>query len=207
MKPFGSELVIGLLAIGLNYVGTFKLPSTSLLKDPVQTLSTTVPVLFVGHILLIVLSHLLRGTLHASPKAVGYGVFVTLLAIGVLHVLTVLFGAPLIEKIPNTFLFAAYLSVLTIMPCFESLQENVWTKVFLQHSPTTTSEIYAYTQAICALSGAWIGAIVLPLDWDREWQAWPISCIISTYVGHSVGVVAAFVWSSLKTLFGKKKSE
>lgn len=74
-------------------------------------------------------------------------------------------------------------------------------------SPTTTSEIYAYAQAVCALSGAWIGAIVLPLDWDRDWQAWPISCIISTYVGHSVGVLAAFVWSSVKSLFGKKKSE
>lgn len=93
------------------------------------------------------------------------------------------------------------------MPCFEALQDNVWIKVFLQHSPTTTSEIYAYAQAVCALSGAWIGAIVLPLDWDRDWQAWPISCVIATYVGHSVGVLAAFVWSSVKLIFGKKKSE
>lgn len=62
MKPFGTELVIGLLAIGLNYGATFKLPATSLLKDPVQTLSTTVPVLFVGHILLILFAHVLRGT-------------------------------------------------------------------------------------------------------------------------------------------------
>jgi phosphatidylinositol glycan class F len=93
------------------------------------------------------------------------------------------------------------------MPAFQCLYEPVWLKVFLQHSPTTTSEIYAYTQSVCALSGAWIGAIVLPLDWDREWQAWPISCVISTYVGHSVGVMAGFVWSSLKMIFGKKKSE
>lgn len=62
MKPFGTELVIGLLAIGLNYGATFKLPATSLLKDPVQTLSTTVPVLFVGHILLVLFAHILRGT-------------------------------------------------------------------------------------------------------------------------------------------------
>lgn len=62
MRPFSSELVIGLLAIALNYGTTFKLPTTSLLKDPVQTLSTTVPVLFFGHILLVALSHALRGT-------------------------------------------------------------------------------------------------------------------------------------------------
>jgi phosphatidylinositol glycan class F len=59
--------VIGLLAIALNYGVTFKLPSTSLLKDPVQTLSTTVPVLFFGHIVLVALSHALRGT---SSKAI-----------------------------------------------------------------------------------------------------------------------------------------
>lgn len=74
-------------------------------------------------------------------------------------------------------------------------------------SPTTTSEIYAYAQVVCTLTGAWIGAIVLPLDWERDWQVWPISCIISTYVGHAVGVLAAFVWSSLKGIFSKKKSE
>ncbi|KAI9361318.1 GPI biosynthesis protein Pig-F [Pilaira anomala] len=207
MKSFGTELVIGLLSIGLNYGATFKLPTTSLLKEPVPTLSTAVPALFVGHIMLIVLSNVFRGTTNKALKTVGYSILACLVSTGILHLITVLFGAPLTEKIPNTFLFSSYLSILTIMPCFEALEENVWIKVFLQHSPTTTSEIYAYTQAICALSGAWIGAIVLPLDWDRDWQAWPISCVISTYVGHSVGVLAALVWSSLKLLFGKKKSE
>lgn len=72
MKPFGTELVIGLLAVGLNYGATFKLPTTSLLKDPVQTLSTTVPVLFVGHIFLVILAHVLRGT---TNKAFVSGIF------------------------------------------------------------------------------------------------------------------------------------
>ncbi|ORE09877.1 hypothetical protein BCV72DRAFT_333370 [Rhizopus microsporus var. microsporus] len=207
MNPFGSELFVSLLAIGLNYAATFKLPATSLLKVPVTTLWTTVPILFAGHLLLVILSNLLRGTSDKALKSAFYSVLATIITTGVLHILTVLFGAPLIEKIPNTFLFAAYLSILTVMPCFQSLTDSVWIKVFLQHSPTTSSEIYAYAQAICTLSGAWIGAIVLPLDWEREWQVWPISCVISTYVGHSVGVLTAFVWSSLKIIFGKKKNE
>lgn len=62
MKPFGVELVIGALSIGLNYGATFKLTTTSLLKDPIPTLSTAVPALFLGHIMLIVLSNVLRGT-------------------------------------------------------------------------------------------------------------------------------------------------
>lgn len=66
MKPFSSELIIGLLSIGLNYGATFKLPSTSLLKDPVQTLSTAVPILFLGHVVLIVLANVLKGTTHKA---------------------------------------------------------------------------------------------------------------------------------------------
>lgn len=62
MKSFGTELVIGLLSIGLNYGATFKLPATSLLNEPVATLSTAVPILFLGHIVLIVLSNVFRGT-------------------------------------------------------------------------------------------------------------------------------------------------
>lgn len=64
MNPITSEFLIGLSAIGLNYAATFKIPTTSLLKDPVQTLSTTVPVLIVGHVVLIILSHLLKGTMN-----------------------------------------------------------------------------------------------------------------------------------------------
>ncbi|KAI9250025.1 GPI biosynthesis protein Pig-F [Sporodiniella umbellata] len=204
---FGSELITSLLAIVLNYLATFILPSTSLLKDPVATLVTTVPVLLLGHLGLLALSNFLRGTTDRFLKTALYSTISTVVATCVLHFLAVLFGAPLIERVSNTFLFAAYLSILTIMPCFQSLESSVWIKVFVHHSPSTTSEIYAYAQAICALAGAWIGAIVLPLDWERDWQVWPISCIISTYVGHSVGVLAAFVWSSLKGVFGKKKNE
>ncbi|KAG0749260.1 hypothetical protein G6F57_002524 [Rhizopus arrhizus] len=207
MKLFGSELLTSLLAVGLNYAATFILPSSSLLKDPITTLSTTVPILFVGHLLLVALSNVLRGTSYKLLKTLLYSAIASVLATSILYVLIVLFGAPLLDKIPNTFLFSAYLSILTIMPCFQSLENPVWVKVFIQHSPTTTSEIYAYAQVVCTLTGAWIGAIVLPLDWERDWQVWPISCIISTYVGHAVGVLAAFVWSSLKGIFSKKKSE
>ncbi|CEG82346.1 hypothetical protein RMATCC62417_16426 [Rhizopus microsporus] len=97
MNPFGSELFVSLLAIGLNYAATFKLPATSLLKDPVTTLWTTVPILFAGHLLLVILSNLLRGTSDKALKSAFYSVLATMITTGVLHILTVLFGAPLIE--------------------------------------------------------------------------------------------------------------
>jgi hypothetical protein len=32
--------------------------------------------------------------------------------------------------------------------------------------------------------GTWIGAIVVPLDWDRPWQRWPIPCLSSAALAH-----------------------
>ena len=35
--------------------------------------------------------------------------------------------------------------------------------------------------------GAWLGAIPIPLDWDREWQKWPITIVAGMYGGAVVG--------------------
>lgn len=35
--------------------------------------------------------------------------------------------------------------------------------------------------------GAWVGAIPIPLDWDREWQRWPVTVVTGAYVGWAVG--------------------
>jgi phosphatidylinositol glycan class F len=33
------------------------------------------------------------------------------------------------------------------------------------------------------LFGAWLGAFVIPLDWDRAWQEWPIPCASGAMLG------------------------
>ena len=38
-----------------------------------------------------------------------------------------------------------------------------------------------------ALGGAWLGAIPIPLDWDREWQKWPVTVVVGAYCGAVVG--------------------
>jgi GPI ethanolamine phosphate transferase 2/3 subunit F len=40
--------------------------------------------------------------------------------------------------------------------------------------------------------GGWLGAIPIALDWDREWQAWPITVLVGCYGG----------WAAGKTLLG-----
>jgi phosphatidylinositol glycan class F len=41
-----------------------------------------------------------------------------------------------------------------------------------------------------AVLGAWLGAVPIPLDWDRDWQRWPVTILVGLYVGHCVGAKA-----------------
>merc|ERR1712096_394402 len=40
-----------------------------------------------------------------------------------------------------------------------------------------------YCNAVGTFIGAWVGAFPIPLDWDRSWQIWPITCCIGGVVG------------------------
>ena len=35
--------------------------------------------------------------------------------------------------------------------------------------------------------GAWLGAVPIPLDWDREWQKWPVTIVTGMYMGAVIG--------------------
>ena len=39
--------------------------------------------------------------------------------------------------------------------------------------------------------GCWLAAIVLPLDWDRPWQQWPVPCVYGALLGYALGLALA----------------
>ena len=41
--------------------------------------------------------------------------------------------------------------------------------------------------ALGAILGAWFGAVPIPLDWDREWQKWPVTIVTGAYIGWAIG--------------------
>ncbi|KAJ9660722.1 Glycosylphosphatidylinositol (GPI) anchor assembly protein [Coniosporium apollinis] len=47
-----------------------------------------------------------------------------------------------------------------------------------------------YGAALGTLLGAWVGAIPIPLDWDREWQKWPVTIVTGAYIGFAAGKLA-----------------
>ena len=35
--------------------------------------------------------------------------------------------------------------------------------------------------------GGWVGAVPMALDWDRDWQAWPVTVLLGVYGGWGMG--------------------
>lgn len=89
-------------------------------------------------------------------------------------IIVILFGAPMIEKLKETSLlalqgcFLAYPAVYSVFNC--DFKVGLWKKYF-----------------IFIVLGGWFSCVVIPLDWDREWQAWPIPIVIGSYIGAFVG--------------------
>ncbi|XP_021575072.1 phosphatidylinositol-glycan biosynthesis class F protein isoform X2 [Carlito syrichta] len=47
---------------------------------------------------------------------------------------------------------------------------------------------------ISSFVGAWLGAFPIPLDWERPWQVWPISCTLGATFGYVAGLVISPLW-------------
>ncbi|KAK3596007.1 hypothetical protein CHS0354_032526 [Potamilus streckersoni] len=115
-------------------------------------------------------------------------------------VITILFGAPLTESRAETFHFAVLLSVAGTFPglmtCGVNLDE--WSRLYVLSSPEYGVEVVAYWTSLCSIFGAWLGAFPIPLDWDRPWQVWPISCVLGTLGGYIIGLILSSVHLFIK---------
>jgi len=129
-------------------------------------------------------------------KGVGFGTFV-------FYVTAVLFGAPVIELIWGTILLSALISGLVVCPVAllcTNLQEgisNACIRVYARMQPDTMFEVNLLYTGIGTLIGSWLGAIPIPLDWDRPWQAWPITIVYGALFGYTIGVLFAAFWPGM----------
>ncbi|XP_040554126.1 phosphatidylinositol-glycan biosynthesis class F protein isoform X2 [Gallus gallus] len=88
------------------------------------------------------------------------------------HAIIVLYGAPLIESVTETFLFAVLLSTFTTLQCLCLLGPNIqaWIRVFSRNGAMSIWENSLQITTTCSILGGWFGAFPIPLDWDRPWQ-------------------------------------
>ncbi|KAJ5219424.1 uncharacterized protein N7498_001523 [Penicillium cinerascens] len=122
----------------------------------------------------------------------------SLLATPILAVLLVLFGAPLTTHNPETVLCAAHMALLsaTALVYVHGVDGYVWKEVWGIARPVDP----VWGSALGTGLGAWFGAIPIPLDWDRPWQAFPITILVGAYIGYALGSLI----SRTPLLYGKR---
>jgi phosphatidylinositol glycan class F len=97
----------------------------------------------------------------------------------------VLFGAPFLTHIWHTFLCAAHLALLGLFPIFYVRGVDSQALIAVAGAYAPLDETFGGFAG--AVVGAWLGAVPIPLDWDREWQKWPVTIVVATYLGSCLG--------------------
>jgi len=129
------------------------------------------------------------------------------------------FGAPLdfepfvtSGQPQSTLSFSVLLAIYAALPALvtfgaETLDSSGLVQVFLNHGLDerelgaggescggggSVAQLLLWN-ALGAIVGAWAGALPIPLDWDRPWQTWPVTCSIGCVLGATLsGIVALF---------------
>jgi GPI ethanolamine phosphate transferase 2/3 subunit F len=104
----------------------------------------------------------------------------------IIHLIVILFGASLNDFI-NTFLFSLFLSLICVMPAFILIEHSnpvdFLFRLLIKQEFHNNTELKCFIIAKGTIIGSWFGALVIPLDWDRWWQAFPISCFFGALIG------------------------
>ncbi|KAK1333097.1 hypothetical protein QTO34_006632, partial [Cnephaeus nilssonii] len=67
-------------------------------------------------------------------------------------------------------------------------------RVFSRNGVTSIWENSLQITTISSFLGTWLGAFPIPLDWERPWQVWPISCTLGATFGYVAGLVISPLW-------------
>lgn len=121
------------------------------------------------------------------------GIIVTLAAFfGLYAFVCIIFGAAIIEDSLGTMCLSTVLVTLTVLPLVLYLGGRAtWELMFCDQFELTSSTQSAYLEyvrnnAMACMFGAWISSIVAPLDWDRDWQHYPIPNVCGAIMGTAV---------------------
>ncbi|OQR92057.1 hypothetical protein ACHHYP_04089 [Achlya hypogyna] len=118
----------------------------------------------------------------------------TLASVGVIHVILIFFGAPVLDLFQRTLLLATYLAFMAVLPLTSALglvHAHEYVETILHQRWRNHGERQGTCTFVGTLLGAYIGALLLPLDWDRPWQQWPLPCVYGAVYGQIAGLVVA----------------
>ncbi|UJR09633.1 hypothetical protein I4U23_013866 [Adineta vaga] len=121
--------------------------------------------------------------------------------IGITYIVSILMGAPLLTDMIRTLLFSIYIVCIGFTPMIIRYQGNLKDiyNFLLQNDfylimSKSKNDFVIKNLVWGTLLGAWLGAIPIPLDWDRWWQRWPITCLFSSTIGAGFSVIISYLW-------------
>lgn len=117
-----------------------------------------------------------------------------LLNVMIYFIVIILFGAPVLDKHEETLNLAALLVLLTTYPLVAHVGVEMALQLLLgvkEYNRGTVIEMFV-NNSLLAICGAWIGAVVIPLDWNTPWQEWPIPCYL--------GILGGYILSNVLTI-------
>ncbi|XP_033336868.2 phosphatidylinositol glycan anchor biosynthesis class F [Megalopta genalis] len=124
----------------------------------------------------------------------------------VFYIIIILFGAPVFMHHEETTMLTVTLTTLTFVPASLHLGVDgaleIITGVQSQKENVLVNAMKTNIQA--TFLGTWLGAIVIPLDWDRPWQAWPIPCVMGALLGYMIAHFITLVKTLPLLRLGKK---
>lgn len=100
-------------------------------------------------------------------------------------------GAPLLTDIIRTIFFSFYLITIGFLPIIWKFQgdlKQIYRFIFENSHRNLSKNL-----VLGSIIGAWLGAIPIPLDWDRWWQRWPITCLVSSTIGVFLSLIFSYV--------------
>lgn len=104
-----------------------------------------------------------------------------------IYLVAVSLGAYIIDDFWETLIFSSFMSLVGIMPLLTFVKHKnplkLLEKLLVHQEYNSKLEKKLVRISYGSTIGAWFGALVIPLDWDRWWQKWPISCIIGAILG------------------------
>jgi phosphatidylinositol glycan class F len=116
-----------------------------------------------------------------------------------LYLTFLLFGAPAGPLTALTFYLASHVSLIVFYPLLnvykltdKNVKKTWWKLLTFQIDNWKLNQVYC--SSIGGLIGCWLGVIPIPLDWDRDWQDWPITLLIGAYGGAFIGNVASYIY-------------
>ena len=108
------------------------------------------------------------------------------------------FGASLIEDLYNNLLFSILVASIAFLPALILVPHRnpyeLFIRVFVSRDFENNTEEACMVVAYGCAIGAWFGCFVLPLDWDRWWQQWPLPCCFGALFGSLIAIVYFFIF-------------